>query len=157
MGRHCVTFNCTESLHTSLVNRLLSGMIQAGSWLIWDNAERIPHSMMSVLGQQLDYLKQTYRVLEASMDSQYVSRGTSRHDKVSQLKVACYVPEENMKTYFRTQIWTPKCEFLPKCYISSESCFYELYHSFIKIYMRWTLFEILFKKCENSYNLVRLT
>ena len=51
-------------------------------------------------------------------------------------KVSCYVPEENMKTYFRTQIWTPKCEFLPKCYISSESCFYELYHSFIKIYMK---------------------
>ena len=62
---------------------------------------------------------------------------------------ACYVPEENMKTYFWTQIWTAKCESLPKCHISFESCFYEFYHSFIKICIRWTLFEIVFKKCEN--------
>ncbi|XP_070566099.1 dynein heavy chain domain-containing protein 1-like isoform X2 [Ptychodera flava] len=86
MGRHCVTFNCSESLHTTLLNRLLSGVIQAGSWLIWDNADRIPHSIMSVLGQKLDYIKHTYRVLEASSDSQYGARGISRHDKSPRTK-----------------------------------------------------------------------
>nr|XP_006818816.1 PREDICTED: uncharacterized protein LOC100376274 [Saccoglossus kowalevskii] len=81
MGRHCVTFNCNESLHANLMSRLLTGAIQAGSWLVWDDMDRMPYEMMSVIAQELEYLKQTYRVLESTGDNQYGTRGTTRQDK----------------------------------------------------------------------------
>ncbi|XP_077979356.1 dynein heavy chain domain-containing protein 1-like [Glandiceps talaboti] len=83
MGRHCVRFNCTEGLHTGLISRLLSGVIQAGSWLIWENADRMPLAMMSLLGQQLEYLRHTFTILEGDSDNQYGTRGTTKHDTKS--------------------------------------------------------------------------
>ncbi|XP_038044677.1 dynein heavy chain domain-containing protein 1-like [Patiria miniata] len=78
MGRHLVTFNCAEDTNMNVLTRLLSGMVLAGSWVMYTNLNHMTEGLMSVFGQQLDHLCQAVRILHTSTDNQYGTRGFSR-------------------------------------------------------------------------------
>ena len=49
----CVVFNCSESLGSKLMGRLFAGIAQSGSWLCFDDFQRINVVVASVIAQQL--------------------------------------------------------------------------------------------------------
>ena len=83
MGRHIATVNCNEDMRIHKMNQYLVGSIQAGSWVLFDDADRLPKGVMSVFAQQIEYLSNALRVLDFSDDNQYGIRGQPRFDKVS--------------------------------------------------------------------------
>ncbi|XP_022079964.1 dynein heavy chain domain-containing protein 1-like [Acanthaster planci] len=101
MGRHLVTVNCAEDTNMNALTRLLSGMVLAGSWVMYTNLNHMTEGLMSVFGQKLDHLCQAIRILRSSTDNQYGSRGFSRlprqrRKSLGTLHSSC--PEEQPET-----------------------------------------------------------
>ena len=49
MGRHLVTFNCAEATNMSILSRLLSGMVQSGSWVMFNNLNCMTEGNLSII------------------------------------------------------------------------------------------------------------
>ncbi|XP_013418883.1 dynein heavy chain domain-containing protein 1-like [Lingula anatina] len=81
LGRHCVTVNCNSELTLPLLNQYLSGMVQSGSWTVFDDTDRLTKGLMSVFAQQIEYLKTALHCLGTSSHNQYGIRGQPRYDK----------------------------------------------------------------------------
>ena len=41
MGRHIVSINCSEEMTLQKMNQYLVGMIQSGSWALFDDTDRM--------------------------------------------------------------------------------------------------------------------
>ncbi|XP_071803571.1 dynein heavy chain domain-containing protein 1-like isoform X3 [Asterias amurensis] len=100
MGRHLVTFNCAEATNMSVLSRLLSGMVQSGSWVMFNNLHCMTEGLMSVFGQQLTHLCTALRILQSPFSNQYRTRGSSnphpqrqRRNSLATLHSSC--PEEH--------------------------------------------------------------
>ncbi|XP_064648692.1 dynein axonemal heavy chain 6-like isoform X2 [Lineus longissimus] len=80
LGRHLVTVNCCETVSIPTITQYLNGIIQAGSWVLFDDCERLDKGVMSVFAQHLDYLRAAYKMMDKANDSQYKVRGTAKAD-----------------------------------------------------------------------------
>ncbi|XP_072179432.1 dynein heavy chain domain-containing protein 1-like [Diadema setosum] len=79
MGQNLMTFDCAVDTSIEIASQLLCGAVQSGSWVLFDNADRLTHGLMAVVSQQLEYLCHAYQILQAT-SSLYNNKGTSKHD-----------------------------------------------------------------------------
>uniref|UniRef100_A0A8W8M9M4 AAA+ ATPase domain-containing protein n=1 Tax=Magallana gigas TaxID=29159 RepID=A0A8W8M9M4_MAGGI len=80
-GRNLFTVNCNEDVTVGVMMQYMMGMVQSGSWTLFDNTNRLTKGLMSVTAQHLDYLKTALKTLEVSSENQYKIRGQPRFDK----------------------------------------------------------------------------
>ncbi|XP_028405416.1 dynein heavy chain domain-containing protein 1-like isoform X2 [Dendronephthya gigantea] len=77
MGRHLVFYNCSRSMATSVITRMLTGMILSGSWVCFKDPHKLSQLMLSILGDYLGCVRQAYHCLMANKNNQYQVRGQS--------------------------------------------------------------------------------
>ncbi|CAG5130198.1 unnamed protein product, partial [Candidula unifasciata] len=83
LGRCIFTVSCHESISFSLMLQYLTGMVQSGCWALFDDTDRLTKGLLSVTGQQLDYLRTALKALDVGNEHQYQIRGHSHFDKKS--------------------------------------------------------------------------
>ena len=79
MGRHLVFYNCSQSMATSVVKRMLTGMILSGSWVCFEDAHKLSQLMLSILGDYLTSVRQAYQCLRMNENNQYLVRGHTKN------------------------------------------------------------------------------
>ncbi|XP_062587861.1 dynein heavy chain domain-containing protein 1-like, partial [Saccostrea cucullata] len=80
-GRNLFVVNCNEDVAVGVMMQYMMGMVQSGSWSLFDDTDRLTKGLMSVTAQHLDYLKTALKTLEVSSENQYKIRGQPRFDK----------------------------------------------------------------------------
>eukprot|EP00794_Sanderia_malayensis_P003656 gene3656-4173_t len=85
LGAHLVTFSCSGELPLSKILHFLCGAIQSGSLICFENATRLPCTILSVLGQHLDGIRQALQSLERNKVTQYELRRGRETNTVSDL------------------------------------------------------------------------
>ena len=85
MGRPLVFYNCSQSMASSVVKRMLTGMILSGSWVCFEDAHKLSQLMLSILGDYLSSVRQAYQCLMMNANNQYLIRGQSKitHNKIT--------------------------------------------------------------------------
>nr|KAG5709415.1 hypothetical protein BaRGS_029264 [Batillaria attramentaria] len=86
------TFHCStliENITLPIMLQYMTGMVQSGCWVLFDDTDHLTKGLMSVTAQQLDYLHTALRALDVSSQNQYLIRGQPRFDK-----------EKGLVTYF---------------------------------------------------------
>lgn len=78
MGRHLVFYNCSQSMASSVVKRMLTGMILSGTWVCFEDAHKLSQLMLSILGDYLGSVRQAYQCLMMNRNNQYLVRGQSK-------------------------------------------------------------------------------
>jgi hypothetical protein len=63
---------------SSVVKRMLTGMILSGSWVCFEDAHKLSQSMLSILGDYLSTVRQAYQCLLMNKNSQYKVRGQTK-------------------------------------------------------------------------------
>ncbi|XP_028818658.1 dynein heavy chain domain-containing protein 1-like [Denticeps clupeoides] len=53
LGRQVITLRCTANTSPSVVQQMLLGALQTGSWLVLESVESMTHRVLSLLGQHL--------------------------------------------------------------------------------------------------------
>ncbi|GFR96319.1 dynein heavy chain domain-containing protein 1-like [Elysia marginata] len=81
LGRCLFTISCHESITLPMMLQYLTGMVQSGCWALFDDTDRLTKGLMSVTGQQIDYLRSALRTLDINSENQYQIRGHSHFDK----------------------------------------------------------------------------
>lgn len=80
---------------TSVITRMLTGMILSGSWVCFKDAHKLSQSMLSILGDYLGCVRKAYHCLMANKSNQYLVRGQSDdvrdEEKVSFSSVNLYI------------------------------------------------------------------
>ncbi|XP_019630284.1 PREDICTED: dynein heavy chain domain-containing protein 1-like [Branchiostoma belcheri] len=96
MGRNYITFNCTHQTGISALTQHLVGGVQSGAWVCLDDAGHLSTGVMSVLSHHLDHLRNAYRILAASSDSQYTIRSsqTARKRRKTVTSLASFSPKD---------------------------------------------------------------
>ena len=64
-------YNCNEDYTMEWMTRALVGMVQSGCWVLWNNFDKLPYGLSSVLGQQLQYLTNSIQTLASAKETQY--------------------------------------------------------------------------------------
>ncbi|XP_066302844.1 dynein heavy chain domain-containing protein 1-like [Branchiostoma lanceolatum] len=98
MGRNFITYNCTHLTGISALTQHLVGGIQSGAWVCLDDASHLPTGVMSVLSYHLDHLRNAYRILAASSNSQYTIRSAQsarRRRRKTVTSLASFSPEDS--------------------------------------------------------------
>ncbi|XP_078321878.1 dynein heavy chain domain-containing protein 1-like isoform X7 [Crassostrea virginica] len=80
-GRNLFVVNCNKDVTVGVMMQYMMGMVQSGSWTLFDDTDRLTKGLMSVTAQHLDYLKTALKTLEVSSENQYKIRGQPRFDK----------------------------------------------------------------------------
>lgn len=78
MGRHLVFYDCSQSMASSVVKRMLTGMILSGSWVCFEDAHKLSQLMLSILGDYLGRVRQAYQCLVMNKNNQYLVKGRSK-------------------------------------------------------------------------------
>ena len=73
---------CSSQMELSNLQRMLSGIVQSGCWMIFDNAERMTVELMSVAAQQLQMITSALRTLRYSPAYEYTARGVAHTEQV---------------------------------------------------------------------------
>ncbi|XP_035689698.1 dynein heavy chain 7, axonemal-like [Branchiostoma floridae] len=105
LGRNFITYNCTHMTGISALTQHLVGGIQSGAWVCLDDANHLPTGVMSVLSHHLDHLRNAYRILAASSNSQYTIRSapTIRRRRRTVASLASFPPEDDLQTVYTGQ------------------------------------------------------
>ena len=77
MGRHLVFYDCSHSMASSVVKRMLTGMILSGSWVCFEDAHKLSQLMLSILGDYLGRVGHAYQCLMMNRNNQYLVKGRS--------------------------------------------------------------------------------
>nr|XP_022307447.1 dynein heavy chain domain-containing protein 1-like isoform X3 [Crassostrea virginica] len=86
-GRNLFVVNCNKDVTVGVMMQYMMGMVQSGSWTLFDDTDRLTKGLMSVTAQHLDYLKTALKTLEVSSENQYKIRGQPRFDKIISMKM----------------------------------------------------------------------
>ncbi|XP_038674896.1 dynein heavy chain domain-containing protein 1-like [Scyliorhinus canicula] len=63
LGYQLVIFHCCKDMNLAFITRVLSGAIQSGAWLILENIDSLTPGALSILGQHLTTVQNSYRAL----------------------------------------------------------------------------------------------
>ncbi|ESP00380.1 hypothetical protein LOTGIDRAFT_173233 [Lottia gigantea] len=81
LGRCLFTVTCNENLTLPMMIQFLSGLVQSGCWVLFDDTDKLTSGLMSVTAQHLDYLRTALKTLDMSNNNQYKIRGQAHFDK----------------------------------------------------------------------------
>ena len=65
---------------SSVVKRMLTGMILSGSWVCFEDAHKLSQLMLSILGDYLGRVRQAYQCLVMNKNNQYLVKGRSKEN-----------------------------------------------------------------------------
>lgn len=63
LGQQVVTLKCHTSTHPSVVQQMLLGALQTGSWLVLESVDSLTQGSLSALGQQLSDIRESFSSL----------------------------------------------------------------------------------------------
>ncbi|KAK7008742.1 dynein heavy chain domain-containing protein 1, partial [Biomphalaria glabrata] len=114
LGRCLFTITCHNTVTLPVMLQYLTGLVQSGCWAVFDDCDRLTKGLMSVVGQQLDYLRTALRALAMTSENQYQIRGNSHFDKVFAMKsgIGDKVIRRNSLTTLHP-LPKPETEFVP--------------------------------------------
>ncbi|XP_074658718.1 dynein heavy chain domain-containing protein 1-like, partial [Tubulanus polymorphus] len=78
LGRHLVTVSCSQSLDLPQLLRYTRGILQAGSWVLFDEVQSIEPGILSVFAEQLEYICNSVRALNSTSSRLYESDAQQR-------------------------------------------------------------------------------
>ena len=88
-----MTFTCNPALSLSRILHFISGAVQSGALLCFENVTVLSDGILSVLGQHLDGIRQAFSALQKREFSQFEVRDPSLSSETSEevMHAACYV------------------------------------------------------------------
>ncbi|GCC21412.1 hypothetical protein chiPu_0019882, partial [Chiloscyllium punctatum] len=110
-GYQLVIFQCCKDMSLAFINRIFNGAIQSGAWLVLENTDSLPMGMLSVLGQQLTSIQNSYRELTTKdiSDRSYTDYRAGPNRKKFGTSLVSVTDCENLHTSYR-YTWSSECQ-----------------------------------------------
>ena len=91
MGRHVVFFKCSNFTTSTVLARLLTGIILSGSWICFDEAHNLPQGLLHIAGEYLRSIRQSYN---------YLTLSNSKHSSINYLEKT-----DDLKANYQVRIY----------------------------------------------------
>ncbi|XP_067841628.1 dynein heavy chain domain-containing protein 1-like [Heptranchias perlo] len=79
LGYQLVTLSCYKEMDLWFLSRALCGAVQSGAWLVLENTDSLTLGMLSILGQHLTTIQNSYRKLIGSDNPNTADKDQSTH------------------------------------------------------------------------------
>ncbi|XP_070683759.1 dynein heavy chain domain-containing protein 1 [Pempheris klunzingeri] len=80
LGRQVVNMQCSPSMRPGVVQRILLGALQTGAWLLMDSVDLLTQGVLSLLGQHLVHIHQSFSELPRQMRERVNEEPEARTD-----------------------------------------------------------------------------
>nr|XP_018667303.2 dynein heavy chain domain-containing protein 1-like [Ciona intestinalis] len=81
-GRQFISINCSQLFEINIFKRLLCGMVESGSWLCFDHAQRLTPTTLSILNQHISHIQEACTTIEQSTNTPYTVHGCDGKTKL---------------------------------------------------------------------------
>ncbi|XP_067889058.1 dynein heavy chain domain-containing protein 1 [Heterodontus francisci] len=103
LGYQLVILHCCKDMNLAFITRVLSGAIQSGAWLVLENTDAMAPGTLSILGQHLTTIQNSYRQLitKDNSNTSYKDQGIGPYRKVLGTSLPNVTGSEGLNTRHR--------------------------------------------------------